>query len=203
MIGIKNQLQLLDELNNWKGDYPLESVAATIYHRWIYQLLKNTYKDELGSRLFTQFLDTHMHKRVIAPMAANSTSVWWDDIATETVTETQAEIVQKSYIEAFEALETEFGQDTSSWTWDKVHTLEHGHAIGQVGGVLRKFFNVGPYPIMGTKEVINNMAFSYNGSNYFHVGSGPSTRRVVEMMMNKEEILEKTKSHLKLVPDSE
>ena len=236
-----NQLKLLDELNNWKGDYQLESVAATMYHRWIYQLLKNTFEDELDLRMFTEFLSTHLHKRVIAPMAANSSSVWWDDVSTEEVLETQAMIVQKSYVEAFQALEAEFGQDTSKWTWDKVHTIEYGHAIGQAGGLLRKFFNRGPYPIMGGKEVLNNLAFNYDGSNHFKVSSGPSTRRVVDfsdiengmsilptgqsgnpfsehyddqaemyvkgefrkMMMNKEEILEKSKSHLKLVPASQ
>src|SRR6056297_802014 len=61
------QLKMLDILNLWQGDYPLESIAATIYTRWEYFLLENTFKDELGEDLFEQFLATHFHKRVIAP----------------------------------------------------------------------------------------------------------------------------------------
>lgn len=175
-----NQIQLLDKLNTWQGDYPLESVEATLYHRWIYYFLKNTFSDELGQDMFKQLQTAHFHKRLIAPMAANPNSVWWDDVTTETIVESQDRIVQKSFEEAFTSLEGEFGTDTSTWTWGRVHSLEHGHPIGQVGGLLRRFFNVGPFPVHGTKEVINNMGFGYNGGHYYKVGSGPSTRRIID-----------------------
>jgi len=175
------QIKELDNLSAWKGDYPLESVQATVFHRWIYYFLKNTFEDELGEELFSQFLGTHFLKRLIAPMADNATSVWWDNVNTEAVIETQKDIVNASFIEALESLKTNFGEDTSMWTWDKAHTLEHGHPIGKVDA-LRSFFNVGPFPVHGTREVINNMAFSYNSDNdgYYKVSSGPSTRRIID-----------------------
>lgn len=175
-----SQIELLDELNAWQGDYPLESVAAGMYHQWIQFMLKNTFEDELGWRLFSEMQTTHFYKRLIAPMAANSNSVWWDDVNTKSVVETQKEIIQKSFIEAYKSLQQEFGNDFTTWKWSKIHSIEHGHPIGQVGGLLRKFFNVGPFPVMGTTEVINNMNFSHDGSVYYHVGSGPSTRRVID-----------------------
>ncbi len=173
------QLEALDRLNNWKGDYPTKSAEAGLYHRWIYFFLKYTFEDELGSEGFGQFLKAHFSKRIIAPMAANPNSVWWDDVATETH-EKQADIVQKSYLKAFSSLEDDFGRNPSDWTWGKIHTLEHGHPIGQAGGLLRSFFNVGPFPIHGSREVINNLGFGYNDSGYFEVGSGPSTRRIID-----------------------
>ena len=75
--------------------------------------------------------------------------------------------------------EEDLGPDVDQWTWDKVHILEHKHPIGQIEA-LRSFFNVGPFPVKGTREVINNMAFPYNGSSQFNVNSGPSTRRVID-----------------------
>jgi len=176
----ESQIELLDELNAWQGDYPIESIAGSMYHQWTHLMLKNTLKDELGARLFSEIQTTHFYKRMIAPMAVNSNSVWWDDIATKDVVETQAEIIQKSFIEAYGSLQKEFGDDFTDWKWGKVHSLEHGHPIGQVGGLLRKFFNVGPFPVMGTTEVINNLSFRNNGSVYYHVSSGPSTRRVID-----------------------
>ncbi len=173
------QLELLDTLNNWEGDYPLESVAATLYHRWMLYFLKYTFEDELGEKDFNQFLSAHFSKRIIAPMAANPNSVWWDDVKTET-RENQSDIVQKSFLKAFSSLEEDFGSDTSHWTWDKVHTLEHGHPIGQAGGLLRSFFNVGPFPVQGSREVINNMGFGYNETGHFKVDVGPSTRMIVD-----------------------
>ncbi len=231
------QLELLDKLNMWKGDYPLESVAATLYHRWILYFLKYTFEDELGKENFNQFLRTHFSKRIIAPMAANQNSVWWDDVNTKPQ-ETQSDIIQKSYLRAFVSLEDDFGKDSSQWTWGNIHTLEHGHPIGQAGGLLKSFFNVGPFPINGSREVINNLGFSYNETVYFDVTAGPSTRRIVDfsdiensmsilptgqsgnpfskhyqdqaemfvngefrkMMMNKNEIIEKSDSKLVLKP---
>ena len=46
--------------------------------------------------------------------------------------------------------------------------------------LFRSFFNVGPYPVEGTREVINNMQFTYDSASSFKVNSGPSTRRVID-----------------------
>jgi penicillin amidase len=112
-------------------------------------------------------------------MTTKPVSVWWDNVATEELVETQKDIVQLSYIHAFESLEKDFGSDITKWTWNKLHTLEHGHPIGQIE-MFRSFFNVGPFPIPGSREVINNMAFPYNGESSFKVTAGPSTRRVID-----------------------
>lgn len=172
-------LKILDVLKKWSGDYPLESIEATIYHRWEYYFLKNTFEDEMGSVMFEEFLTTHLYKRLIAPMAAKSNSVWWDDIHTDTTVESKSVIVQNAFLEAVASLKKDFGDDITTWTWSKVHTLEHGHPIGQVTA-LRSFFNVGPFPVHGTRGVINNMAFSYTSNGFYKVSSGPSTRRVID-----------------------
>jgi penicillin amidase len=173
------QATVLDHLSTWEGTYELTNTEAAIYHRWIYYFLKNTFEDEMGPELFKQFLTTHFHKRMIAPMSAKTNSVWWDNVATADKIETQKDIVQTSFIHAFESLENDLGNDIAQWTWDKVHTLEHGHPIGQVPS-LRSFFNVGPFPVNGSREVINNMMFPYSGDAKFNVTAGPSTRRVID-----------------------
>jgi penicillin amidase len=93
--------------------------------------------------------------------------------------EVKKDIIQRSYLQAFESLEEDLGDDITEWTWGKLHTLEHNHPIGQVA-LFRSFFNVGPYPVPGTREVINNMAFPYKGGSEFGVTAGPSTRRVID-----------------------
>lgn len=172
-------INLLDKLRAWDGDSHLKSVEATIFHRWIYYFLKNTFEDELGPELFQQFLATHFHKRLIAPMAHKRESVWWDNILTADIVENKKDIVLASFNMALESLKEEFGENSSQWTWDKVHTVEHGHPIGQVE-MFRSFFNVGPFPVEGTREVINNMFFPYTEDGQNKVSSGPSTRRIVD-----------------------
>jgi penicillin amidase len=175
----EQQALVLDHLNKWDGSYSTDNTEAGVFHRWIYFFLKNTFGDELGEEKFGQFVSTHFHKRLIAPMAAKTNSVWWDDIRTADTLETKKDIVRRSYLSAFGSLKEDLGDDITSWTWGKLHTLEHPHPIGQIA-LLRSFFNVGPFPVPGSREVINNMAFPYNGTPIFGVTSGPSTRRVID-----------------------
>ncbi|NJB70092.1 penicillin amidase [Saonia flava] len=176
---VDEQIILLDKLSLWNGTYTLNSIEATVYTRWLYFVLKNTFHDELGEEMFKQFLSTHFHKRLIAPLLENKNSIWWNDIRTVDKEETLQDVVHKSYVEAMESLRNDFGNKISSWTWDKVHTIEHGHPIGQVES-LRSYFNVGPFPVQGSREVINNMAFGYDGTGKYKVTGGPSTRRVID-----------------------
>jgi penicillin amidase len=173
------QIKALDTLAIWKGDYPLNSVAGTIYTRWIYEFLKGTFADELGEEGFEQLMATHFHKRLIEPMSKKESSVWWDDVNTPETVETQKEIVQKAFVNTIHVLQENLGPTMEEWTWEKVHTLEHPHPIGQVAA-LRSFFNVGPFPNKGSREVINNMAFTYDGSGTYKTSAGPSTRRVID-----------------------
>ena len=175
----EQHLKILDTINMWEGDYPLESIAATVYTRWEYFLLENTFKDELGETLFEQFLSTHFYKRLIAPMVTKVNSVWWDNVNTPETTETAKIIVQDAFIKAIGSLEKDFGTNMASWTWGKVHTIEHPHPIGEVDA-LKSFFNVGPFPVHGTREVINNMAFNYDTTGMYRTSAGPSTRRVID-----------------------
>ncbi|MEM8847989.1 MAG: penicillin acylase family protein, partial [Bacteroidota bacterium] len=175
----QEQLILIDELRNWDGTYTLNSKSAVLYHRCEYFMLKNTFEDELGKERFEQFLSTHLMKRQIAWGAIMKVGKWWDNVHTPNVVETRNQIVLKSFADAWISLQKDLGPNTNDWTWDKVHTLEHKHPIGEVES-LRKYFNVGPFPVVGTREVINNLAFPYDSTGYYKVNSGPSTRRVID-----------------------
>tara|TARA_A100001391_G_scaffold201255_1_gene187815 strand:- start:1817 stop:2416 length:600 start_codon:yes stop_codon:yes gene_type:complete len=142
-------------------------------------MVKNTMEDELGPEMFKQFLSTHLFKRQIAWGSRMKSGKWWDNVNTPDVVETRQDIVLMSFAQTWESLIKDFGEDTSQWTWDKVHTLEHGHPFGQVAS-LRKYFNVGPFPVEGTREVINNLAFPYDSTGFYKVNSGPSTRRIID-----------------------
>ncbi|ASV32472.1 penicillin acylase family protein [Maribacter cobaltidurans] len=175
----EKEIKVLDVMKAWDGTYSLDNIGGTMYTRWVYYVLVNTFRDELGEEMFKQLLDTHILKRTIAPMIANENSIWWDDINTSDAKETRETILRNSFTDAISSLEKDFGTDTQEWTWNKVHTLEHGHPIGQVDA-LRSFFNVGPFPVEGTREVINNLAFPYDSTGLYKVSSGPSTRRIVD-----------------------
>lgn len=175
----KLQQKAIQILQQWDGSNTLDAVAPTIYNKWIYLYLKNTFEDEMGQELFNKFLLTHLSKRVIASQIQKDSSLWWDNIKTKERKETRKEILISALTEAVSELENQLGSDINTWTWDKVHTVEHNHPIGSIN-LLRKYFNVGPFAINGSREVINNLMFDYNGEAIYKVPGGPSTRRVID-----------------------
>ena len=175
----KNEKTAIDVLKSWKGSTNLDDVAPTIYNKWIYFYLKNTFQDELGKANFKQFLATHIMKQIVAKQMANKNSLWWDNIATKSVKENRSQILLKSYKEAMASLEKQLGNSITSWTWNRVHVLEHQHPLGKVAA-LRRIFNVGPFEVPGSNEVINNQFFDYTDDATYVVKGGPSSRRVID-----------------------
>lgn len=174
-----NEKQAVAILKTWNGSNNLKDIAPTIYNKWIYLYLKNTFQDELGQADFKMFLQTHICKQIIATQTMNDKSIWWDNVSTKNKTETRAEILTNSFHEAIVSLEKQLGKEVNSWTWNRVHTLEHPHPLGQVA-VLRKIFNVGPFEVPGSEEVINNLMFDFTDTGLYNVKAGPSTRRVID-----------------------
>ena len=174
-----NEKEALEILKKWSGSNDLQDVAPTIYNKWISCYLKNTFQDELGEENFKSFLATHIMKQVIEGQSKNENSLWWDNITTKNKKETKKDILSQSFKEAIVALEKQLGTKETSWTWNKVHTLEHQHPIGKIAA-LRTFLNVGPFEASGSNEVINNLMFFYNDTGMYDVKAGPSTRRVID-----------------------
>ena len=175
----ETEKRAVEILERWKGSNNLNDVAPTIYNKWIFNYLKNTFEDELGAENFKMFLGTHLVKQVIATHVTNEKSLWWDNVKTKNVKENREQIISKSFKESIVALEKQFGNTVEKWTWNKVHTVEHEHPLGKVAA-LRGIFNVGPFEVSGASEVINNLFFDYTADGTYQVKGGPSTRRIVD-----------------------
>ena len=76
-------------------------------------------------------------------------------------------------------LMAQLGNDPQKWRWGQVHTLEHGHSFAAVPS-LKKYFNVGPFPVTGNTETINNLMSPLQPDGTYEVMAGPSTRRIVD-----------------------
>jgi len=175
----ENEKEALAILKDWKGDYTMKQTAPTIYFKFVYLFLKNTFEDEMGEALFEQFLQTHLYKRQIAKQMRWNRSIWWDDIRTDEVKELKDEIITRSFHQSMTALEAQFGDDLDDWQWSEALSVTHKHAFDK-NGTLRSFFNVGPFATDGGIEVINNQLFKLNSTGNYDVVAGPSTRRVID-----------------------
>ncbi|NER14665.1 penicillin acylase family protein [Leptobacterium flavescens] len=167
-----------DILREWDGSNTIDATAPVIYNKWIYLYLRKTYRDEMGEEIFDQLLNTHLMKRLIATQIANENSIWWDNTDTD-MKESRADILKAAFTEAIVALQAQLGTDMEKWKWGKVHTLEHGHALGNVKS-LKPYFNVGTFEMNGAREVLDNESFSYDETGEYPIKSGPSTRRIID-----------------------
>jgi penicillin G amidase len=166
-------------LKQWNGSHSLDQIAPTIYNKWMYFYLKNTFHDEMGETGFNQFLKTHIMKQTISFQIKNQNSPWWDNIKTKKIKETQTVILNQSFHEAIASLNKQLGDDMESWKWSNVHKIEFKHPLGSVA-LLRPFFNVGIFSIPGSTEVINNTMFFYSDESFHTIKAGPSTRRIID-----------------------
>jgi penicillin amidase len=166
-------------LQNWKGTNELEDIAPSIFNKWIYFYLKATFEDELGEENFKLLLSTHIVKQMIEAQTKNVTSPWWDNIKTKGKKETQSDILTQSFKETVASLENQLGSNVNHWQWKKVHKVEFQHPIGKVK-LFSGFFNVGPFPVSGANEVINNQLFTYSDDAVISTKGGPSTRRIID-----------------------
>ena len=174
-----NEKRALTILKEWTGENDLNDVAPTVFNKWLYWYLKDTFEDEFGKDNFTILLNTHIIKQTIEAQSQNANSPWWDNITTKDRKETQKEILTQSFKEAITSLEKQLGKDIGKWQWAKVHKVTFQHPIGKVK-LFSKFFNVGSYSIAGTNEVINNQLFIYTDDAEINTKGGPSTRRIID-----------------------
>ena len=165
-------------LENWKGNFDKKEIGPVIYNRIVYEFQKNTFADEMGEA-FNQFINTPLIEKVLPVQMARGNSVWWDDISTINKVETKQKIITKSFKAAFDFLQNQLGENIEGWTWDRVISVEHKHAVGEIP-ILRNLFNVGPFVPSGGDQVINNQIYNIDSTGYYKVLAGPSTRRVVD-----------------------
>ena len=88
-------------------------------------------------------------------------------------------IICNAWTHTIEELSAKLGKDVSGWKWKRVHTLEHRHPAAK-GALLSALLNVGPEPVPGGLEVLNNMGFAMDSTGDYKVYYGPAMRRIID-----------------------
>ncbi|MCU0116906.1 penicillin acylase family protein [Pseudomonas sp. B2M1-30] len=177
VVGNPAEQKLVEQLARWPGDYPLDSVSATLFNQFLYDLADAAMRDELGNDFFDTLLSTRVIDAALPRLAANADSPWWDNRNTP-AKETRSDTVRAAWQASMAHLKQTLGDDVSGWQWGKAHTLTHGHPMGQQKP-LDRIFNVGPFAAPGSHEVPNNLSAKI-GPAPWPVTYGPSTRRLID-----------------------
>ncbi|MEZ1842595.1 penicillin acylase family protein, partial [Pseudomonas putida] len=75
--------RLVEQLAAWKGDYPVDSTAATLFNQLLFQIAEGALHDELGDAFFDSLIATRAIDSALPRLAADADSPWWDDRRTE------------------------------------------------------------------------------------------------------------------------
>ena len=171
--------ELLKILQAWNGSHNPEDVAPTFYYRWYFYVYRNTFNDELGEKDAEAFLKTHLQKKSTLSWLNNDSTKWWDNVSTDGKRETMKEIINVSFHAAFKDLIAQHGNSPADWTWSKLHVLELAHPLG-IKWPLNYLFNVGPYPIAGGLETLNNQSFPLTQNLLYKTNLGAAVRRTID-----------------------
>ncbi|AHZ84846.1 penicillin acylase [Bdellovibrio bacteriovorus] len=152
----------LNALKNWNLRSDTQSVEASLYHQWnnelVLLLLKDVPEEMKATYLTTPYAWAFYERAVL-----DDNSPWWKD-------RNQDQLITQAFLNAIEKV-----QDIP---WGELHTVEYKHPLGR-SFPLDQFFNLGPYPMPGAYNEINNNKMRGLGGD-FQVVAGPSTRRVID-----------------------
>ncbi|MEZ4826908.1 MAG: penicillin acylase family protein [Bacteroidia bacterium] len=174
-----NAKAAVDILEKWDGSHGLEETGPTLFYKLTNRIMYLAMADEIGEKDYRTVATAHLMKRTLAFFLVNDSSLWWDNIQTKDVKENRSGIVNQAFTDALAELEEMFGNDIQTWQWKQIHTVTHEHPMGKVAP-LDKFLNVGPYPVAGGQEVINNTGFSNTPTGMYPAKMGPSRRAVID-----------------------
>lgn len=172
----EKQIEYLDELNAWNGDFDLQSTGGVFFEKMRENLHFHIFADEFES---VKEYDSYEVQLNLDKVINNPSSKWWDDVSTTSKEETKEDIINTAFASTWKQLNEELGENSKQWTWDRVHFLEHDHPIGSIES-MRKYFNVGPFPVAGTSGTLNNQGYWVQEDGTYKVASIPSTRRIID-----------------------
>ena len=172
-----NEKAFLEPLKKWDGCYSEDSIAATLFSQFSYELAKAAFSEQLGEAQFANLLGTPALDHALPLLLADANSPWWNSAAKPGAVN-RFEVIRIAWANTIHHLSKLYGSTLTDWTWGKTHTLTLQHPLGSLPG-LDRVFNVGPFPVPGGRETPNNFSEQV-GPAPWKVSFGPSTRRIID-----------------------
>jgi len=168
-----------DLIKNWDGNEKADAPQAAIYEMWYVDLVEQIFKDELGDKLYKEYIKQDlMAGYVLYNMFSSGKEVSWvDNVKTKNKKETLSDDIIIAFEKSCSDLEKKMGTVPENWKWGKIHTLTLKHPLGKVA-LLDKVFNLnrGPFPVGGSFHTVS--PFSYPFGDLFHANHGASHRHI-------------------------
>ncbi len=171
-------LQAASLIEEWDNHASTDSVASSIFHKWLERIARNTLDDDLSEDQFDYWAS---NTDIIVVLLLRSDlphelKFDWFDNARSARTELRRHIVARSLEEAVRELAMAYGYDLHYWSWGRLHTITLRHGLGKI----HPRYNNGPHARSGSIDTVDNAGFPLFRDD-FRSPSGPSLRMTVEL----------------------
>lgn len=161
------------DLQNFSG-----STGAAIWNATWRNMLDLTFHDELPEDFWPN--GNSRYFEVMRLLMDRPNDPFWDDVKT-TAIEDRDTILALSFLAAVEELTDLISPHVGEWSWGDIHTITfESQTLGQSGiGLIEDRFNRGPYPVSGSKGVVN--AVGWTADEGYEADWLPSMRMLVDL----------------------
>ena len=171
------QANALQKLEKWDFRATVDSVATTVFFVTYRQCIIGAMQDEVGPRGVDYLLKQRYFTNAVDRWFPDKAHVVWDDRSTEQV-EHRDFVVQKAFVRAVDWLASEYGQDTSKWTWGRLHDMHPMHTFGKKVSA----FSFDPVPAPGALDAVWKAHFDMgHPTTPYRANYGPVYRMIVDL----------------------
>jgi len=171
---------LRDALASWNHVLDADGFEGAVYHETLETFLRLIWADDMGLELAEEYLNTwYISLNRWVMMLDDNSNKWFDKTDTEPV-ETRDDLLREAFQLALASLTEKFqSEDFRTWTWGTIHDIEFHHAFEVKGGLIKKFFNYGPFPFGGDGETVNRATHEF--TKPYQANMTASMRMIIDM----------------------
>jgi len=162
-------------LRAWDGFADAESAGSAIWHvfaqQWMRRVLRARMDEELADEMMNIFLGA-AHWALPDRLLARDDVGWFPDTTREAA-------IITTFIETTAWLVEKLGAYPVEWEWSAVHAVTFRHPVALGAKAMARFVNIGPYPMGGDCNTVNNAY--WNLKEPYDVINGASYRIIVDL----------------------
>ncbi|MDK1289725.1 penicillin acylase family protein [Pseudoalteromonas umbrosa] len=174
-----------EALEQWDGRVNKDSIGATIAHKWLENIKRDIFKDELSPSWNNRKHNLYLQSFVSSVEAAtvyktiNDESPWCDNVKTEAL-ESCADVLHTSFTNSIGELQQQFGRKVEDWRWGDTHFTVLKHMPFSDVKVLKQLFER-QLEAQGHINTINASSYSYDKDNGYSKVFGAGFRQIISM----------------------
>jgi penicillin G amidase len=168
-------------LLHWDGATTRDSAAAALYELWLYNLQQAVMQRMIAA---TGAADPSVVSRIVGNGAVDLIIRHLEnpdqEIFGDQPEPTRKQIMQDTLQAAYTRLGQMEGQDASTWSWGRIHSVVFHHSLETIPE-MKSLVDLGPLSRPGDASTINATGGARRGESVFYQTNGPSWRQILDV----------------------